>query len=176
MDPMIVDAGLPWPLGVHVDAGGANVAVFSANATRIELCLFDPTGTHETARIALPARSGDIHHGHIGGLRPGLLYGLRASGPWQPDAGHRFNPAKLQLDPYAREIEGEFRWLDEHRGADAADPDRPDPRDNAAHALKGRIVGNARFDWGDDAAPRVPLADTVIYEMHVKGFSMHNLA
>ena len=169
---MNVGPGLPWPLGVHVDASGANVAVFSAHATRIELCLFDPGGSRETARIALPARSGDIHHGHIGGLRPGQLYGLRASGPWQPGIGHRFNPAKLQLDPYAREIDGVFEWLDEHRGADAADPDRPDPRDNGAHALKARIVGNARFDWGGDTAPRVPLADTVIYEMHVKGFSM----
>ena len=173
---MKVSEGRPWPLGVRVDPHGANVAVFSANATCIELCLFDPSGTRETARIALPGRSGDIHHGHVEGLRPGQLYGLRARGAWHPASGQRFNPAKLQLDPYAREVEGKFEWLDEHRGAQAADPHLADPRDNGAQALKARIVGNARFDWNGDAAPRVPLVDTVIYEMHVKGFSMLNTA
>jgi len=167
-----VSAGRPWPLGVHVvDGDGINVAVYSANATRIELCLFDTAGTTETARIALPSRTDCIHHGRIAGIRAGQLYGLRVHGPWQPAANHRFNPAKLLLDPYAREIVGRFEWRPEHRGADAAHPDLPDPHDNAGTALKARVVADDTFDWGDDRAPRVSLADTVIYEMHVKGYT-----
>jgi glycogen operon protein len=174
----VAGPGRPWPLGVSLEPAGdaVNVAVHSAHATRIALCLFDETGTRETARIALPARTGDVHHGRIEGPGAGRLYGLRAEGPWQPGAGHRFNPAKLLLDPYAREIVGEFEWRDEHRGADPADPERPDPRDNAAHALKARIPGPDRFDWGDDRAPCVPMSATVIYEAHVKGFSRLNPA
>ncbi len=165
--------GRPWPLGAHADDGGVNFAVFSAHAERIELCLFDAGGHHEVARRALPGRSGDVWHGRLDGARAGLVYGLRAHGPWQPERGHRFNASKLLLDPWAREIvapRGGFDWHGAHFGADPADASRPDRRDNAAAAFKARVVDD-RHDWRGDVRPHTPLADTVIYEVHVKGFT-----
>ncbi|MCU0964402.1 MAG: glycogen debranching protein GlgX [Burkholderiaceae bacterium] len=162
--------GRPWPLGSSVDGEGVNFAVFSAHATAIELCLYDDTGRVETTRLTLPARSADIWHGHLSGVGAGLVYGLRAHGPWQPQQGQRFNPHKLLLDPYAREIVGRVEWSDLHRGHDSDDPLRLDPRDNGALALKARVVHD-RFDWQDDAPPATPWADTVLYEVHVRGFS-----
>jgi glycogen operon protein len=169
-------AGRPWPLGAHADAHGVNVAVFSEHATAIDLCLFDETGSIETARRRLPARTHDVFHGHLPGARPGLIYGLRAHGPWRPERGHRFNPAKLLLDPYAREIVGHFEWRDEQFGHDRAHPDRPDPRDNASLALKARVIDTVGPPWGTargEAVPRphVPDDETVLYEVHVKGFT-----
>jgi glycogen operon protein len=169
-------AGRAWPLGATADADGVNFAVHSAHAGHIEVCLFDTDGRRETARIPLPARSADVHHGHIAGVRPGAIYGLRAHGPWHPMRGFRFNPHKLLLDPYAREIVGTFEWRDEHRGAEADRPDQLDRRDNAEHALKARVLGSAPYAWGDDRAPCIPLADTVVYELHVRGFSKRNPA
>ena len=107
-----VSAGLPFPLGATWDGSGVNVAVFSANATRIELCLFDAEGRRETDRIALPEFTHEVWHGFFPDLRPGQLYGLRAHGPYAPEAGHRFNPSKLLLDPHARALAGELRWHD----------------------------------------------------------------
>ena len=153
--------GKPWPLGAHWDGKGVNFAVFSAHAQVMELCVFDETGTQETTRIKFPARTHDVWHGYLPNARPGLLYGLRAHGPWQPEMGHRFNADRLLLDPYARDVVG--TWA----GQAMADPD------NAAFALKGRVV-NDTFDWGDDQPPHTPLADTVLYELHVKGFSKLN--
>jgi glycogen debranching enzyme len=162
--------GRPWPLGASAEAEGVNFAVFSAHATAIELCLFDAQGLHEQARLPLPARSGDIWHGHLQGAGNGQVYGLRAHGPWNPARGHRFNPHKLLLDPYAREIVGEFQWSELHRGDDPADGSRPDERDNGTRALKARVV-NEHFDWQGDVPPATPWADTVLYELHVRGFS-----
>ena len=167
--------GKPWPIGAHADATGVNFAVFSAHAEAIELCVFDDAGTHELARLRLPGRSGDVWHGHLAGAQPGLVYGLRAHGPWHPEAGHRFNPAKLLLDPYAREIVGSFAWADPHFAADRANPVRMDLRDNAATALKARVTRDNHV-WGDDCPPGTALADTVLYELHVKGFSKRNPA
>lgn len=147
-----------------------NFAVFSAHAQAIDLCLFDSAGTTEVARMRLGSQTGDIWHGYLPGAQPGLLYGLRAHGPWRPDRGHRFNPCKLLLDPYAREIVGQFEWRDEHYGGDRRHPQHLDSRDNAAMALKARVVHDA-FDWGDDAPPHTPLVDSVLYEVHVKGFT-----
>ncbi|MBX9716880.1 MAG: glycogen debranching enzyme GlgX, partial [Burkholderiaceae bacterium] len=161
--------GRPWPLGASVDADGVNVAVFSAHAQALELCLFDATGTQETARLPL-LRSGDIWHGHLPGATAGLVYGLRAHGPWRPDEGHRFNPHKLLLDPYARDIVGAFEWDDIHFAFDRAQPSRMDHRDNAAQALKARVVDEG-FDWGSDHPPCIAPINTVIYELHVKGYS-----
>jgi glycogen debranching enzyme GlgX len=172
---LTLSAGGPWPMGAHCDASGVNFAVFSANAQAIDLCVFDAAGTHEVARHRLPGHTGDVWHGHLAGAGAGagLVYGLRAHGPWRPDKGHRFNPTKLLLDPYAREIVGRFAWDDEHFAADRAHPKQMDTRDNATTALKARVT-NDDYDWGDDRAPATPLADTVLYELHVKGYSRLN--
>ena len=165
--------GRPWPLGATWDGQGVNFAVFSAHAQAMALCLFDDTGTLEVSRLMLPAHTNDIWHGYLPGAAPGLIYGLRAHGPWRPDLGHRFNPHKLLLDPYARDVVGNFEWRDEHFGAERQHPLHMDTRDNAAVALKARVVHDS-FDWGDDQPPSVPLPDTVLYELHVKGFSKLN--
>ncbi len=162
--------GRPYPLGAHMDGCGVNFAVFSAHAQRIELCLFDDRGERELRRIALPARSRDVFHGWLPDAGPGLVYGLRAHGPWRPDHGHRFNPAKLLVDPWARELVGEFRWVPEQASVDPADPQRPDPRDNAAHMLKARVVHDPGVRAGEPRPWRDP-ADRLLYELHVKGFT-----
>jgi glycogen operon protein len=162
--------GRPWPLGARFDGSGVNFAVFSANASRLDLCVYDAGGQVELARLPMPAQSGDIWHGRLPGAGPGLVYGLRAHGPWRPDRGHRFNPHKLLLDPWAREIVGAFDRRGAHTGADAEHPLHIDTRDNGREALKARVVHDV-FDWQGDQPPATPLADTVIYEAHVRGFS-----
>ncbi|CAD5366436.1 glycogen debranching enzyme [Rubrivivax sp. A210] len=165
--------GRPWPMGATVDGDGVNFAVFSAHASQMDLCLFDAEGRHEIERLPLPARSGDIWHGRLPGAGAGLVYGLRAHGPWRPDRGHRFNPNKLLLDPWAREIvtpPGGFDWRGPHFGADAEFPLQIDPRDNAAGAHKARVVADA-YDWQGDRPPATPLVDSVLYEMHVRGLT-----
>jgi len=162
--------GRPWPLGAHFDGRGVNFAVFSANATGIELCLFDNEGAHEIGRLPLPQCSNNVWHGYLPQAQPGLVYGLRAHGPWRPDQGHRFDASKLLLDPYARDIVGDFIWSDEHFTPDATNPRHMTTRDNAALALKARVVLD-EFDWHGDTSPQVSMLDTVLYECHVKGFS-----
>ena len=122
--------GHPWPLGAHWDGHGVNFAVFSAHAQRIELCLYDETGTTELRRVDLPGHTQDVRHGYLSGVKPGLVYGLRAHGAWRPERGHRFNPNKLLLDPYAREIVGNFEWRAEHFGADPDHAGHSEKRDN----------------------------------------------
>ena len=170
-----ITTGRAWPIGAHFDGSGVNFAVFSAHAMAIDLCLFDASGTHEVARLRLPRHSGDVWHGFVPGAQPGLIYGLRAHGPWRPDKGHRFNPNKLLLDPYARELVGHFEYDDEHFAADRVHPRQMDMRDNGAGALKARVVHDS-YDWSDDHALHTALADTVVYEVHVKGFSQLNPA
>ena len=174
MEGLKLTSGQPWPLGSHWDGKGVNFAVFSAHAQAIDLCLFDRSGEHETARHRLPAHTSDVWHGYLPEAGPGLVYGLRAHGPWRPDRGHRFNASKLLLDPYTREVVGSFDWRDEQFGGDRKLPLHPDIRDNAAFALKARVVDDQAYDWEDDCAPQVALASTVIYELHVKGFSRLN--
>ena len=179
--PLRLETGHPSPLGLLWDGQGLNIAVASTQAQAIELCLFDASGRFETHRGRLPASTLDVWHGYLrcppGSTlgAPGQLYGLRAHGPWRPERGQRFNPRKLLLDPRARQIVGEFDWAPEHFGHDGDYPLQPDPRDNAASALKCRVVTDD-FDWGDDRPPRTPLASTVLYELHVKGFSKLNPA
>ncbi len=173
LTPPALQHGHPWPMGATWDGHGVNFAVFSAHAQAMEVCMFDATGTVEQARLRLPAHTSDVWHGYLPNAGPGLVYGLRAHGLWQPDQGHRFNPHKLLLDPYARDVVGQFTWRDEHFGFDRQNPQRIDARDNAATALKARVVHDA-FDWGDDRPPHIPIHDTLLYEMHVKGFSRAN--
>jgi glycogen operon protein len=157
-------------MGASFDGDGVNFAAFSEHATQIDLCLFDADGHVELARTTLPARSGDVWHGRLPFAAPGLVYGFRAHGPWRPDRGHRFNPHKLLLDPWAREIVGRFDWHGPHFGADREYPHHMDTRDNGHEALKARVVADT-FDWQGDRPPATALADTVIYELHVRGFS-----
>ncbi len=174
--PLVLECGRPWPLGVFWDGHGLNIAVASSTAQSVALCLFDTSGTLETHRASLPGHTLDVWHGYLRAEpgsdlgRPGQLYGLRAHGAWRPERGQRFNPRKLLLDPYARQIVGDFNWGPEHFGHDGHHPLQPDPRDNAATALKARVVHD-EFDWGDDRPPHTPLADTVLCELHVKGYT-----
>jgi isoamylase len=168
-----VSSGLPFPLGASWDGSGVNVAVFSAHASKIELCLFDADGRRETARIALPEFTHEVWHGYFPDLRPGQLYGLRAHGPYAPEAGHRFNPHKLLLDPYARALRGELRWHDAlygYRIGSSRGDLSFDRRDSARAMPKCRIIDPAHT-WGADRPPRRSWAETVIYEAHVKGMT-----
>ena len=172
---LTLEAGRPWPMGASFDGDGVNFVAFSEHASSVELCLYDGDGQAELARLTLPARSGDLWHGRLPGAAPGLVYGFRVHGPWRPDRGHRCNPHKLLLDPWAREIitpPGGFDWQGPHDGADREHPHHMDPRDNGREALKARVVHDDPFDWQGDRPPHTALADTVIYELHVRGFSM----
>lgn len=171
-----VTAGRAWPLGATFDGAGVNFAVFSAYATKVEVCLFSEGGHRELARLTLPERDGDIWHGHVEGLTPGTLYGLRVHGPYDPENGHRFNPHKLLLDPYARQIVGKLRWSDALMGYRVGSPSADlsfDTRDSA-FAMPKCAVADTAFAWGDDAPPHRPLRETLIYEAHVKGLTMRN--
>ena len=108
--------GNPYPLGANWDGGGVNFALFSANATKVELCLFDRNGQREIERIALPEYTDDVWHGYLAWARPGMLYGYRVHGPYAPEEGHRFNPQKLLIDPYAKALAGSIKWSDAHYG------------------------------------------------------------
>ena len=170
---MPVRAGSPYPLGATWDGSGVNFALFSANATKVELCLFGQDGRKETTRLVLPELTDEVWHGYLPDARPGLVYGYRVHGPYDPDKGHRFNPRKLLLDPYARELVGRFQWVDGHfgyrYGSRRADLSI-DRRDNAEAMPKCRVVDPA-FTWGDDRRPRTAWSDTIIYETHVRGLT-----
>ncbi|MBI1206150.1 MAG: glycogen debranching protein GlgX [Azospirillum sp.] len=170
--------GRPHPLGAAWDGFGVNFALFSAHAETVELCLFDASGQHETARVTLPEYTDEVWHGYLPEARPGQLYGYRVHGPYRPEQGHRFNANKLLLDPYARALVGAWRWNDAHYGyrVGAAKDDLSfDRRDNARLVPKCRVVDPA-FTWGADRSPRVPWADTVIYEAHVRGLTIQHPA
>jgi isoamylase len=165
--------GRPYPLGATWDGLGVNFALFSANAERIDLCLFDQTGQREVARLAMPEFTDQIWHGYLPEAGPGAVYGYRAYGPYHPQRGHRFNPYKLLLDPYARWFTGKLRWSDALFGYRVNSPRGDlsfDRRDSAHFMLKG-VVADDSFAWGDDKPPNVPWSDTVIYEAHVKGLT-----
>jgi glycogen operon protein len=153
---------------------GVNFAIFSAHATRIELCLFDSVeATAESARIALPEQTDMVWHGFFPDIRPNQLYGYRIHGPYDPQRGHRFNPNKVVMDPYAKSVARMIHWNDAMFGYRVGDPDADlsfDDRDSAPFALLAAVVDPA-FTWGDDRPPRTPWHKTVIYELHVRGFS-----
>ncbi len=160
--------GQPYPLGATYDGLGTNFAVFSQVAERVELCLFDREGGE--TRIDLPETTGFIWHGYLPTVSPGQEYGFRVHGPWAPAEGDRCNPAKLLLDPYAKAVAGEVRWSGEVFGYRPDDPNAADERDSAPFMPRS-VVTNPFFDWSDDRSPRRPLNESVIYEVHVKGFT-----
>ena len=166
--------GRPFPLGATWDGLGVNFAIFSAHATKVELCLFDESGETELERIELPEYTDEIWHGYLPSARPGTTYGYRVHGAYAPEAGHRFNPNKLLIDPYAKQLIGELRWAPEIFGyrLDSRDKDLSfDGRDSAPFVPKCRVIDPA-FTWGSERRPNVPWEQTIFYEMHVKGFTM----
>ncbi len=165
--------GRPWPLGASFDGDGVNFAVFSAHAERIDLCLFAPDGRKELVRLPFSERDGDVWHLYVGGLTPGSLYGFRAYGPYAPEAGHRFNPNKLLIDPYAGQLSGRLKWSDALMGYKVGSPRGDlsyDTRDSA-FAVPKSVVVDASFNWGTDQAPGHAMDQSVIYEAHVKGLT-----
>ena len=165
-------AGAPYPLGATWDGRGTNFALFSANGTKVELCLFDRDGKRETERIVMPERTDDIWHIYLAHVSPGQLYGYRVHGPYEPEAGHRFNPNKLLIDPYRKQLGGQFAWNDAHFAyrAGAKQQDMAfDKRDNARFAYKSVVTDFARST--NDRRPQNRWEDTVMYEAHVKGLT-----
>jgi glycogen operon protein len=161
-------------LGATWDGSGTNFALYSENATKVELCLFDaPDADHESARITLPENTDLVWHGYFPDVLPGQLYGFRVEGPYVPKEGHRFNPNKVLLDPYAKAVVREPKWCDAMWGYRLGDPQADlsfDDRDNAGSAQLGAVIDEA-FTWGDDRPPDIPWNNTLIYEVHVKGFT-----
>ncbi len=172
--PPKLDCGTAYPLGATWDGLGVNFAVFSEHAERMELCVFDSSGRREIARLDLPECTDGIWHGYLPDGRPGLTYGYRAHGPYRPEDGHRFNPHKLLLDPYAKRYAGAMRWSDALFGYRINSPraDLSYDRRDSAQGMPKAIVGDEAFDWGDDRPPNIPWSDTIIYEAHLRGMTM----
>ncbi|MDQ0316483.1 glycogen debranching protein GlgX [Amorphus orientalis] len=168
-----VQAGSPFPLGAHWDGSGVNFALFSANATKVELCLFDRTGRREIERVPLPEYSNEVWHGYLPEVRPGQLYGYRVHGPYEPKAGHRFNPNKLLIDPYALALHGEIRWHDALFGYRIGHQrgDLSFDRRDSAFVMPKCVVVDPAVTWGQDLRPNVPWSQTIVYEAHVKGMT-----
>jgi isoamylase len=171
---MRVWPGQPYPLGATWTGLGVNFAIFSAHATRVELCLFDRAdAVTPSACVPLPEYTDMVWHGYLPDVIPGQLYGYRVHGPYEPRSGHRFNPHKVVMDPYAKSVGRPVRWHDAMFGYRVGDPESDlsfDTRDNAAYAPLAAVI-DPSFTWGDDRPPRTPWHRTVIYEMHVKGFT-----
>jgi glycogen operon protein len=176
---MKVWPGSPYPLGATWDGAGVNFALFSEHATAVELCLFAPAeSVRETARITFPERTDHVWHAYVPDIRPGQLYGYRVHGPYAPAEGHRFNPAKLLLDPYARAITGSVRWDDALLGYTPGRPEEDlarDDRDDAT-VMPRCVIVDPTFDWEDDRPLRIPWERTFIYELHVKGVTAQHPA
>jgi isoamylase len=171
---MRVWPGRPSPLGATWDGAGVNFALFSEHAQKVELCLFDSANaTEESHRIPLPEQTDFVWHGYLPDVKPGQLYGFRVYGPYQPTRGQRFNPHKIVFDPYAKAVGRDLTWSDALFGYRIGDPAADlsfDQHDSAAFAPLAAVV-NSAFHWGRDCHPRTPWHKTLIYEMHVKGFS-----
>jgi len=169
----IVWPGKPYPLGATWDGEGVNFALFSEHAEKVELCLFDSGGRREIHCITLKEQTDQVWHCYLPEARPGLLYGYRVHGPYDPSHGQRFNHHKLLLDPYAKQVKNDLKWSDSHFGyriGHAKEDLSFDRRDSAPGMLKG-IVIDPSFTWGADQPPRIPWHQSVIYEVHVKGFT-----
>ena len=160
--------GTPYPLGATYDGTGTNFALFSEVATRVELCLFEVDGTE--TRVSLPERDAFVWHGYLPNIGPGQRYGYRVHGPYEPDRGHRCNPSKLLLDPYAKAVEGDIDWSQACFSYTWGDADSFDDGDSAPYMSKSVVI-SPYFDWDNDRHPRTPYHETVIYEAHVKGLT-----
>lgn len=173
-----VTEGLPFPLGATWDGLGVNFALFSAHATKVELCLFDSSGQIELERIELPEYTDEIWHGYLPDAHPGVIYGYRVYGPYDPENGHRFNPNKLLIDPYAKQLVGKLEWSEALFGYTIGHPDADlsfDERDSAPFVPKAKVIDPA-FTWGTHRRPHVPWNDTIVYEANVRGMSMRHPA
>jgi isoamylase len=171
-----VREGQPFPLGATWDGIGVNFALFSAHATKVELCIFDIDGTTEVERITLPEYTNEVWHGYLPDARPGTVYGYRVHGPYDPVNGQRFNPNKLLIDPYARQLVGEVEWNEALFGYKVGAPDGDlsfDERDSARYVPKCRVIDPA-FTWGEERKPKTPWQRTIIYETHVRGYTMRH--
>src|ERR1700760_2154797 len=170
---MRVWPGRSYPLGATWDGAGVNFALFSEHATKVELCLFeDADAAAPSHRIPLPEHTDQVCHASLPDVKPGQLFGYRVHGPYDPAKGHRFNPNKVVLDPYAKAIGRDLQWDDSLFGYKLGDPNADlsfDDRDSAAFAPLGMVLDTA-FTWGDDRSPKTPWHKTLIYELHVKGF------
>ncbi|HUF82343.1 MAG TPA: glycogen debranching enzyme GlgX, partial [Burkholderiales bacterium] len=166
--------GKPYPRGATWDGLGVNFALYCEHGEKVELCIFAEKGRREVQRITLNDYTNQVWHCYLPEARPGLLYGYRVHGPYRPNDGHRFNPNKLLLDPYAKSIVGALNWSDAHYGYrvghERADLSL-DRRDSAPGMPRCRVIDTA-FTWGDDRRPGVPWHETIIYELHVRGHTM----
>ena len=173
MSSFKIQPGTPYPLGSHYDGRGVNFALFSAHATKVELCLFNQNGTEEVSRIAVTVNDNNVWHVYVGGLKPGQIYGYRVYGPYKPEEGHRFNPNKLLFDPYGKKLSGKLIW---HKAIFGYNPDSPDKDlsfnelDSAPYVPKSVVVED-RFDWEDDIRPAYGFNESVLYETHVRGYT-----
>ena len=168
--------GKPYPLGANWDGAGVNFSLFSENATKVELCLFDGADAKRETRIPLREQTHQIWHVYLPEARPGQFYGYRVHGPYEPQQGQRFNPAKLLLDPYAKAIHGTVQWSDALFGYSIGDPKEDLSRsdEDSASGLPKCVVVDPAFSWGNDAPPATPWHETIIYELHVRGFTMRH--
>ena len=174
--PPVVWPGKPYPLGAAWDGEGANFALFSEHAERVELCLFDNSGRREVHRVRLQEQTDQVWHCYLPEARPGLLYGYRVYGPYDPARGMRFNHHKLLLDPYAKQVQGDLKWSDSHFGYRIGHRNQDlsfDRRDSAPGMFKSKVIDPA-FTWGADRPPQIPWHKSIIYEVHVKGFTIRH--
>jgi isoamylase len=172
----LIQPGSPYPQGATWDGTGVNFAIYSEDAEKVEVCLFDDVDGDPTETISLNECTGYVWHGFVPGLAVGQLYGYRIHGPYKPEEGNRFNAAKLVIDPYACAIAGQVNWdqpLFSYRMGDPAQDLSCDPNDDAKGVPKGVII-TSQFDWQNDRSPRVPLEDSIIYEVHVRGFTKNH--
>ena len=172
--PRTILPGRPYPLGAKPSSRGTNFALYSEHATSVKICFFDEND-NETDSVELTERTAFVFHGLILGVKAGQRYGYRVDGPWEPEAGKRFNKAKLLVDPYAEAITGKVDWKKPIYPYDVASGDdmQIDTQDSASGVPKSVVVAHD-FDWGNDCMPETPLGDSVIYEVHVKGYSKRN--
>jgi isoamylase len=175
MTPVKIWLGYPYPLGATWLGNGVNFAIFSENATSVDLCLFDNIDApQENIRIPMTEQTDQVWHVFLPDVRPGQLYGYRVYGPYDPERGMRFNSSKLLIDPYAKAIAGQVNWADEMFGYVVGGPAEDlarDFRDDAWGMPKAAVIDHA-FDWGNDKRLGIPLHSSIIYEMHVKVFTL----